>query len=668
MKRRSWATAIMAVSLVLLAFGLRVYRLGAQSVWFDEGWSWYLARLPLDQMARITADDRSPFLYYTLLHGWIMLTGQTEFAMRYLSVCADVMTTALVIALASALGISGSRRSGRLSWLAGALYTVCPLAVWYAQETRMYALMATLCVASSYWLWRWLMQPRQTRRLVISAALLAMACYTHYYAIFLIPAQGLAVAYVMLFRHGISGRGEQSASVKFPSDHQERLLRLRYYPRWVVAMLGVGVVLLPWLIYARGGFAYDDGFVFPLNTISGRLWEWVTAFASGGLARAQPDGWVFIFGGAALFGVFSFALAHRWREGGFLLLLGSGALLAATIAVRVVYPYRSVYHFRYLIYVAPIASVLVAGVPDSHRWGIRGISSQALRILALVLIGILWLPALAAMYTDPSVARDDVRDAVKHVVEALQPGDLVIMSRDNYAVHYYLHTSYPTFVKDFIALPQGLHGLLETDTELVQELNARQVKRVRLFLWQDDVVDPQRFVESTLWANGYEMGELDLGQIRLPLYQLQTSPVEPLKLQPIRATFGNQLDLVAYWMRKSAYSGDWFYAVLSWQPSEKLNTNYKVFVQVWDSRGNVAFQDDHLPLNSLLPTSTWKPGALQRDAYAMVVPQHLPAGNYRVVAGVYDPATPMLRLSARSEQLPVVSNAVILGTLHVRNR
>ena len=257
---------------------------------------------------------------------------------------------------------------------------------------------------------------------------------------------------------------------------------------------------------------------------------------------------------------------------------------------------------------------------------------------------------------------------MQHVVEALKPGDVVVMTRDNYAARYYLHTRYPAQSEAFIAAPEGLHGMLASDASLLQALNQRQPSRVRLFLWQDGVVDPQRMVESILWANGYEIGEIDFGQIRLPLYQVRNSPLRPLALQPASATFGNGLDLSAYWMREQGYAGDWFYVVLAWTPRQKLNVNYKVFVQVWNAQGQAVFQQDNLALNDLLPMSSWTVNETLRDAHAMVIPKSLPAGEYRVVAGVYDPANPAARLPVQSADHAVSNDAIILGVVQVLKR
>jgi mannosyltransferase len=664
--RRAGLGLIVAMALIVLAaFALRVYRLDAQSVWYDEGWSWHLARLPLDQMVRETAADRSPVLYYALLHGWIELAGQSEFAMRFLSVCADVGAVALVIAMARSLS---RRRWGAI--VAGMVYTLCPFALWYAQETRMYALVAALCLGSSYWLWRWLRAPVSARPLIASAALLALAVHSHYYAIFLLPAQGVAV---LLLAGGRSRQDARGQVGKWAAGSNQLLIT--NYARWLLAAAAVIALLVPWLLVASAGFAYDDGFVFPLNTVAGRMAEWVTAFAGGGLARELPIWWAAALALATLAGGLCYAVARRWRALLFVLVLVIGPLLVATVAVRLVYPYRSVFHPRYLIYIAPVACLLIGGMADGvlsarvkrplRRWWLL-----ALPALSLAGLAALWLPALQAMETDSAVARDDVRAATRHVVEALQPGDLVVMTRDNYAVRYYLDLTYPAHQGAFIAAPEGLHGILRSDEDFVRRLRELNPERVRLMLWQDEVVDPQRLVESTLWAQGYEIGEIDFGQMRLPLYQLLQHPPARIDMQPVRATFGATLDLVAYWMPRQGLAGNWFYAVLAWSPRQTPGVNYKVFVQVWDADNKVVFQRDKLPLNDLLPMTSWTAGDVLRDPYAMVIPAALPAGTYRVAVGVYDPGagTQPARLAARAEGYPVLDDAVILGTLKVQTR
>lgn len=657
---------VSSCSILLLAFALRAWALDAQSLWFDEGWSWHLATMPLGEMALTTAGDRSPPLYYALLHAWIALAGESEFALRTISALADTAAVALVMAFAASL--TGRRSPHAI--LAGLIYALAPFAVWYAQEARMYALVAALCTASSWLLWLWLRSGAgsgrpgpstdgrgigRTRTLVASAAVLALAIYCHYYAIFLLPGQFLAVLAVALI-------ARRPGAAK-PLLH------------FCLAAGGVIVVLIPWLLVASTGFAYDDGFAFPLNTIDGRLLEFARAAAGGGV-REPPAWWPLALGAAGALGIAGFAAGRRWRALAVVLALILGPLLAATIAVRVVYPYRSVFHARYLIYVLPMACVLFGGAGLWLRAGPRpAVSRRAiaalLAVAPLVPLGALWLPPLLGYFTDPALARDDARGAVKHVVEALAPGDVVIMSRDNFAVRYYwprqwrasLSADYDPAAGTLLAAPDGLHGVLAGDAGVLDKLNAAERKRTRLMLWQDDVVDPQRFVESSLWPNAYQIGEYNFGQIRLPLYQVTQFPMQRPAFAPIDAAFGDQLKLARAWQPSRATAGDWFYAVLEWQPLRALDADYKAFVHVLDAQGNLAFQSDRLPLNALLPTSRWPAGQVQRDAHAVVVPAELPAGRYRVVAGVYDPAT--------GARLPVdgpLGDAVDLGELEVVRR
>lgn len=653
-------TALLAGA-VLFGFGLRIFHLQTQSLWFDEGWSWHLAGLPLGEMASATGADRSPPLYYAALHVWLKLAGETEFAMRYLSLMADVMAIALVAALVRALfrlWRGAVDRTWRPALAAGLLYAACPFAVWYAQETRMYALVSAFCVLSSYWLLRWL-RVRKWPALAFSALAWLAAVYSHYYAIFLLPAQAI----VVLMAAGL---------LREPALQQEWLWRARrMVVSWLFAVALAVLALVPWLLAASPGFAYDDGFAFPLNTIHGRLAEWAVALAGGGLARRLPEVWLLPGVGAVLAAALGFVVAGRWRELLVLLTLVVLPALSATIAVRLFYPYRSVFHPRYLIYVVPPACALVAAMAG----GAASLTPRARRLVpalgwvSIALIGVLWGPALAANYFDPAVARDDIRAATWHVVEALEPGDMVVMSRDNFAVRYY----YPTFAQQrpasrtwWIAMPEGLHGVLADDGALIDAINRFQPDRVRLLLWQDDVVDPQSMVESTLWPYGYEIGEYNFASIRLPLYRLTALPIRGMPWQPASAIFGDQLELTGFWASSQAFAGDWFYVVLRWHTLRAPTTDYRVFVHILDADGQIRFQKDKQPLNDLLPTSRWRAGQTLRDAYATVVPPDLPAGDYEIVMGVYDASG--ARLPVRSSQATEAGDAVWLGTLRVAQR
>lgn len=636
---RVWALVIV---LVLMAFALRIGTLGLQSFWFDEGWSWHLARMPLGEMAATTAGDRSPLLYYAALGAWMRLAGGSEFALRYFSLLADVTTIALACAFALRLArASGARRRGWAWALAPALLAASPMSAWYAQETRMYALLAALCLFSSYALHRWLGETGEGGRKTAPPPWLAgwalgfaLALHTHYYAIFLLPAHVVMV----LIRPRRAGRPAR--------------------PDWLflAALALVFATFIPWLLFSLKGFAHDDGFAFPLNTIGGRMTEWLETLSAGVYTPVTDapraiawQTWVMAL--AAGLGFIGLLAAKRWRDALALAALVVLPALAAAVAVRLFFPYRSVFHPRYLIFCLPALVLLATQIFSPQR---------LLQLGLLVVLGGAWLATTLNLASTPGLGKDDVRAATRHVAEAVEPGDLVIMSRDNYAVRYYWRDP----AAPLVAVPQGLQGVLRSDVAVVDALKSHQPKRVRLMLWQDDVVDPQKLIESTLWTAGFQIGEYNFGQIRLPLYQIER-PTSGVAFTPAQAVFDGKLELRGWWMPATAKPGDWFYVALDWLPRAQL-ADYKVFVHGTDSSGQIRFQQDKLSLNALLPMSRWRAGEPLRDSFAIVVPKDAPPGDYAITIGLYPPASPNARLGATQNGQPAPDNVVFLGVMRVR--
>src|SRR5512135_2536060 len=87
------------ILIVLLAFALRVYHLGAQPIWWDESLSVYrstrdLATVLSNQILiqNVVTYDTLPPLYFVFLKGFVILAGTKEYALRFLSLAANVAT------------------------------------------------------------------------------------------------------------------------------------------------------------------------------------------------------------------------------------------------------------------------------------------------------------------------------------------------------------------------------------------------------------------------------------------------------------------------------------------------------------------------------------------------------------------------------------------------
>lgn len=82
-----------------------------------------------------------------------------------------------------------------------------------------------------------------------------------------------------------------------------------------------------------------------------------------------------------------------------------------------------------------------------------------------------------------------------------------------------------------------------------------------------------------------------------------------------------------------ARPGDILQLSLHWRADQPPQGNYTVFVQLLDANGQVVAQKDRWPGDGLFPTAAMQPGQVITDNLA--IPLELPAGRYRLIAGLY---------------------------------
>src|SRR6476661_4524639 len=123
--------------LVLLSLLLRTRQLGI-GFWIDEGLSTGISNRPFGDIPGVLRQDGSPPLYYLLLHLWIAAFGESEAAIRAFSACCAAL--AIPVAWWAARALFGARAG----WMAAILAATNPFLTQYAQEARMYALVALL--------------------------------------------------------------------------------------------------------------------------------------------------------------------------------------------------------------------------------------------------------------------------------------------------------------------------------------------------------------------------------------------------------------------------------------------------------------------------------------------------------------------------------------------
>ncbi|MBE7471129.1 MAG: hypothetical protein DPW09_23760 [Anaerolineae bacterium] len=178
--------------LTLLAFALRLYDLGANSLWYDELLELDVAQASLGEIGPQLERHAAMPLDYYLLHGWTKL-GRQEVWVRFPAVLFGTLAVPVIYALATRLF------NKRVGYLAAILLAWASFSVYYSQEVRPYALLLFLTLLSYFGLW----QAYQTGRLRywgLAIGGLAGAALTHYFALFLLLPIGLFVGYRQL-RH-----------------------------------------------------------------------------------------------------------------------------------------------------------------------------------------------------------------------------------------------------------------------------------------------------------------------------------------------------------------------------------------------------------------------------------------------------------------------------------
>jgi mannosyltransferase len=172
------------LSILLLAFLLRLFFLAHESIWLDEGISIAMAKLNFAQLIDKSAVDSFPPLYYLLLHYWMLLFGDSEFAVRFLS---------LVFSLASIVmsyQLTKYFFQEKVAMITAFLLAISVFHIEYAQETRMYSLLTFLSVSSCYFFLQWKDTGAKKWMLLLFFVNL-LFLYVHILAVFFIVAENI---------------------------------------------------------------------------------------------------------------------------------------------------------------------------------------------------------------------------------------------------------------------------------------------------------------------------------------------------------------------------------------------------------------------------------------------------------------------------------------------
>lgn len=571
---------IAACALLVGAFALRVVGLDWQELRGDETFGYFFSLVSPWEMVQRTLElgEPHPVASYWLMHGWMTVAGESEFALRFIGAGWNLLAVVLLGALARRLNLGE-----RSAFLGMALAALSPYLIWHAQDARMYSMSLALTVVSTLLLVTWQRQPR----LVTACAYVGitwMALHTHYYGVYVVAAHGLIVLLpIFRRRHGLMGV-------------------------WLPGIAGLAFV--PWVWAVRHVLTGYHG-----NGDSPGLGA-ALARAANAMVMGETSPPELRWAIAAAVG--AVVVLGTWRlyrcSPGAVQVLGLYAALPL-LAIWLGATMRPVFDERYLAVIAPPIYLLMAAAVGMEHGGLRRVG------LALVVLGVALMAVGFVRYsTDPAFSKTRGWRELAAELNLFASGapTATVRLMQNYpdpTLWYY----YRGPVAHGVLPPRG-NDLAAAHGE-VRSLVQAGVTRV-LFVAQP----------SPQW-DGDEIGHLalrgeytpiELGRLHGWELWAYLRPDPQLSESPV--AYAQELRLVGTALSGNTVRPGGVAAVtLGWERGASTPERLAVSVQMLASDGSLIAQNDRP-----LPRAD-----RQEDVYGILVPRTLATGEYRLVVAVY---------------------------------
>lgn len=427
----------------MLGMGLRLYELGADSLWLDEIKAARTSRLDFQSLIEFQATQSvHPPLLYAVTHVFMVLFGDSDFVIR------------LQAALLGSISLLLTYKLGKMLWsrqegLIGAfILTVSAYHVQYSQEARHYSLMVFLSLLCLIFLFKAL-QSGQKRMWALFGLCTSLNMYTHYFAFLILPGEVLFAAWAIFhdwlsLRNGpafagLGGR-ELLQSRRPPTAADDPSLHVgaatphsfaRPTPRkqavsLAAVLAAVGLAYVPWLPFMQqqmaGRFIEFEG--VGLGTIPHATFS-IDFFREVFGAFSQVDGVPLLL----FLALFVLGLASCQ----FRLIALFGLWIAAPLLFPFVVSSSHFFVYRYAISIVPVYFLGIArGVSVlidllAHRLHtLRDHEKSRIALVSVLTISFFGALAVTPLRQYYREEKADWRDAAAYLLENMTPGDIII--------------------------------------------------------------------------------------------------------------------------------------------------------------------------------------------------------------------------------------------------
>lgn len=213
----SWYIPVILLLLAGLSYGISRFVFAGESLRLDEAQSIWQTSHSLKETLFIVAQDVHMPLYHILFHFWTIFFGTSTEAIRFMSFLFFVACLPFIYLLARTVV------SRPWALFAATLFTLSPFANWYANEARMYTLLALTSIISQYFFVRIMKGQKNSWPWYTLAAI--VGAYSHYFFMFGLLAQ--AIFYFFNVK-------------RFPK---------RTFVKFIGVAVAVIIAISPWIIY-----------------------------------------------------------------------------------------------------------------------------------------------------------------------------------------------------------------------------------------------------------------------------------------------------------------------------------------------------------------------------------------------------------------------------------
>ena len=371
------------------------------SIWFDEAYSAYLIRGDYGQIWNMTAIDVHPPFYYFCLKTWSLIFGNSDFALRFMSVFFAGI--GIILAYRLLRRWFGDKTAG----FASIFLAISPFLIRYGQEMRMYGLVFAIIMGATLTLdialkdkkrWAW----------ALYAVLVALGMWTHYFTAMAWIAHVVYIAYYSI--------------------------KQRSLPKCAFWAYPLAVALfIPWMPLAIKQFTdVQGGFWIPevsANTAAGILTQGVI-----GMDSEDVTGWlvpIFIATMAVVIAI----ILKTWRlfskdEKNNTWFMATLVLLPPLFLILMsLPPFKPTFVARYVTYsialMLPLIAIFLSKAPN--------IKNKAFALASMILIPC--CATIGIVQADTRVVENPTRDIIAEVQKASSTEELVFIDTDE--MNYY---------------------------------------------------------------------------------------------------------------------------------------------------------------------------------------------------------------------------------------